>query len=238
MDEETETIFINLTSSNVTIRHRGTIYLPKGGIALNQLKIISSNGELVTESREVAKMVDQQHKELLRTIRSYIGVLTGASLRSSCFLLTRKGCDMVANKMTGDKGVLFTAAYVSQFERMEKELHSPRPLTEKEQLKASMRLSLETSEEVEAIKVDVAQLKDKVDNQMTLDYGMQRRLQKAVGARVYKIESDDQARRKLFRELYREIKDRFGVASYKDVLRKDLQSAIYYVEAWIPKRIA
>lgn len=222
---------------------------------MNQLKIISSNGELVTESREVAKMVDQQHKELLRTIRSYIGVLTGASLRSSdffiphtyqdakkevrpCFLLTRKGCDMVANKMTGDKGVLFTAAYVSQFERMEKELHSPRPLTEKEQLKASMRLSLETSEEVEAIKVDVAQLKDKVDNQMTLDYGMQRRLQKAVGARVYKIESDDQARRKLFRELYREIKDRFGVASYKDVLRKDLQSAIYYVEAWIPKRIA
>lgn len=222
---------------------------------MNELKIISSNGELVTESREVAEMVDQQHKELLRTIRSYIGVLTGASLRSSdffiphtyqdakkevrpCFLLTRKGCDMVANKMTGDKGVLFTAAYVSQFERMEKELSSPRPLTEKEQLKASMRLSLETSEEVEAIKVDVAQLKDKVDNQMTLDYGMQRRLQRAVGARVYEIESDDQARRKLFRELYREIKDRFGVASYKDVLRKDLQSAIYYVEAWIPKRIA
>ncbi|PIC59070.1 phage regulatory protein [Sporosarcina sp. P12(2017)] len=222
---------------------------------MNELKIISSNGELVTESREVAEMVDQQHKELLRTIRSYIGVLTGASLRSSdffiphtyqdakkevrpCFLLTRKGCDMVANKMTGDKGVLFTAAYVSQFERMEKELSSPRPLTEKEQLKASMRLSLETSEEVEAIKVDVAQLKDKVDNQMTLDYGMQRRLQRAVGARVYEIESEDQARRKLFRELYREIKDRFGVASYKDVLRKDLQSAIYYVEAWIPKRIA
>ena len=222
---------------------------------MNELKIISSNGELVTESREVAEMVGQQHKELLRTIRSYIGVLTGASLRSSdffiphtyqdakkevrpCFLLTRKGCDMVANKMTGDKGVLFTAAYVSQFERMEKELSSPRPLTEKEQLKASMRLSLETSEEVEAIKVDVAQLKDKVDNQMTLDYGMQRRLQRAVGARVYEIESEDQARRKLFRELYREIKDRFGVASYKDVLRKDLQSAIYYVEAWIPKRIA
>lgn len=222
---------------------------------MNELKIISSNGELVTESREVAEMVDQQHKELLRTIRSYIGVLTGASLRSSdffiphtyqdakkevrpCFLLTRKGCDMVANKMTGDKGILFTAAYVSQFERMEKELSTPRPLTEKEQLKASMRLSLETSEEVEAIKADVAQLKDKVENQMTLDYGMQRRLQRAVGARVYKIESDDQARRKLFRELYREIKDRFGVASYKDVLRKDLQSAIFYVEAWIPKRIA
>ena len=39
-----------------------------------------------------------------------------------CYLLTRKGCDMVANKMTGEKGVLFTAAYVTKFEEMEKEL--------------------------------------------------------------------------------------------------------------------
>ncbi len=29
-----------------------------------------------------------------------------------CYLLTRKGCDMVANKMTGEKGILFTATYV------------------------------------------------------------------------------------------------------------------------------
>lgn len=35
-----------------------------------------------------------------------------------CYLLTKKGCDMVANKMTGEKGVLFTAAYVTAFEKM------------------------------------------------------------------------------------------------------------------------
>lgn len=33
---------------------------------------------------------------------------TGRTL--PCYLLTKKGCDMVANKMTGEKGVLFTAA--------------------------------------------------------------------------------------------------------------------------------
>ncbi len=222
---------------------------------MDQLKVVSLEGKLVTESREVAEMVDQQHKELLRTVRSYIGILTGAGLRSldffiphtyqdakkeirPCFLLTRKGCDMVANKMTGDKGVLFTAAYVTQFEEMEKQLLAPRPLSEKEQLKASMRLSLETSEEVEVLKEKVGSLEDKLENQMTLDYGMQRRLQKAVGARIYKVEEDEQARRKLFRELYREIKDRFGVASYKDVRRQDLYAAIQYVEAWIPRRVA
>ena len=34
---------------------------------------------------------------------------TGRTL--PCFLCTRLGCDMIANKMTGEKGTLFTAAY-------------------------------------------------------------------------------------------------------------------------------
>ena len=41
-----------------------------------------------------------------------------------CYLLTRKGCDTVANKMTGAKGVLFTATYVTRFEEMENQLKS------------------------------------------------------------------------------------------------------------------
>lgn len=45
---------------------------------------------------------------------------TGRTL--PCYLLTKKGCDMVANKLTGEKGVLFTAAYVTAFEKMRKEL--------------------------------------------------------------------------------------------------------------------
>ena len=222
---------------------------------MSQLKVISQEGQLVTESREVAEMIGQQHKELMRTVRGYIGVLTSANLRSldffiphnyidakkevrPCFLLTKKGCDMVANKTTGEKGVLFTAAYVTQFEEMEKELSAPKPLNEREQLKASMRLSLETSEEVEAIKLDVEVLKDKVDNQITLDHGEQRGLQKAVGRKVYELQPFEELRPKMFREIYREIKDRFAVASYKDVKRKDLQAAINYVNAWIPRRVA
>ena len=154
---------------------------------------------------------------------------------SVLYLWTEKGAWLQAKSLNTDQAWNAYEKLIDEYYTIQSQA---RVLSPTEQLKASMRLSLETSEEVEAIKVDVAQLKDKVDNQMTLDYGMQRRLQRAVGARVYEIESEDQARRKLFRELYREIKDRFGVASYKDVLRKDLQSAIYYVEAWIPKRIA
>lgn len=46
------------------------------------------------------------------------------------FLCTRLGCDMIANKMTGEKGTLFTAAYVTKFRRMEKELATRHALRE------------------------------------------------------------------------------------------------------------
>lgn len=42
-----------------------------------------------------------------------------------CYLITKKGCDMIANKLTGEKGVLFTAAYVTAFEAMKRELAAP-----------------------------------------------------------------------------------------------------------------
>lgn len=49
-----------------------------------------------------------------------------------CYLLTKKGCDMVANKMTGEKGVLFTATYIDKFYEMEHRLKlgNAKPLDE------------------------------------------------------------------------------------------------------------
>lgn len=105
-----------------------------------QLTIINQNGKLLADSREVAEMTDKRHDHLMRDIDLYVSVLnqspdlgadqffiessysagTGRTYR--CYLLTRKGCDMVANKMTGEKGILFTATYVSRFDEMEKNL--------------------------------------------------------------------------------------------------------------------
>ena len=74
----------------------------------------------------VAEMVGKRHDHLLRDIQGYIKVLlTNPKLgaldffikdsyldkkgeQRDCYLLTKKGCDMVANKLTGTKGILFT----------------------------------------------------------------------------------------------------------------------------------
>ena len=53
-----------------------------------------------------------------------------------CYLVTKLGCDFLANKFTGEKGILFTAKYVKRFDEMEQTIKNPYnlPTTYKEAL--------------------------------------------------------------------------------------------------------
>lgn len=119
------------------------------------------------------------------------------------------------------------------------------PLSERQALIQSLKLTAELAEEMEEVKSitqthsqKLMELEQKVEEQITIDHGEQRMLQQAVARRVYEVESDPQRRRELFRQLYREIKDRWGVPSYRDVRRSELQQVLRYVEAWMPRRTA
>lgn len=107
---------------------------------MQDLQVVEQNNEFYIDSREVAEMVGKRHTDLLRDIDNYLSViLQNAKLRSAdffvassytsnnnnmykCYLLTKKGCDMVANKMTGSKGVMFTAMYVDAFHKMDEHI--------------------------------------------------------------------------------------------------------------------
>ncbi|EIL83139.1 BRO family protein [Bacillus altitudinis] len=121
----------------------------------------------------------------------------------------------------------------------------PKPLTEREQRIESLKLLLETSQRQDEMSKKltnherkILELNTKVDEQITLDHGEQRRVQKAVATRIYSFTDDKNERNRLFKELYREIKDRFGVSSYKDVKRKDMQAAVNYIVNWVPRRVS
>lgn len=92
---------------------------------------------------EVAEMMEVEHKRLIRKLegdkdrKGYIQILTEAQMglsdffipssykdasgkENKCYEVTHLGCDFLANKSTGEKGVLFTARYVKRFQEMEK----------------------------------------------------------------------------------------------------------------------
>lgn len=88
------------------------------------LKTIEINEKVipVSDSREVALKTGKEHKQLLKDIRRYIEFLNEGNFspvdffiedtyldnkgeERPCYQLTKQGCEMVANKMTGKKAL-------------------------------------------------------------------------------------------------------------------------------------
>lgn len=133
-----------------------------------KLTVINHNGIEVVDSREVAEMTGKPHNDLMKSIRNYREALIAGDFSLNdffiesnykdsigrtlpCYLLTKKGCDMVANKMTGEKGVLFTAAYVTAFEKMREALTNTKPMTQAELILAQSQLMVEQERRLTAL---------------------------------------------------------------------------------------
>lgn len=100
---------------------------------------------------DIAEMMGMQHKTVLRKISGretsgkhvdgIIDVLRRHHLEPSdyfikstyinkqnkempCYKVTRKGCEFLANKFQGEKGIIFTARYIERFHQMEEIIKS------------------------------------------------------------------------------------------------------------------
>lgn len=94
---------------------------------------------------DIAEMMGVKHNDILKKLngandrRGIIEILTEGQMALSdyfiqssykdasgkenkCYECTKLGCDFLANKFTGEKGILFTARYVKKFDEMEKQI--------------------------------------------------------------------------------------------------------------------
>lgn len=203
------------------------------------------------DSREVAEMIDMQHKNLISKIRKYVEILDGSKLSSPqffisstyinsqnkeqpCYLLTKKGCEMVANKLIGEKGVIFTAQYVNRFAEMEKKQKIP--TTDREILMLSVKVQEQTAQRVDKLEEKFETL----ESSLTIDHGQQQKLQMLCKSRVisllggkntsaYKLYS-----KQLFSSIWGDFKQYFNIASYRDCLVTDFEDAKKYLVSYNP----
>ena len=106
---------------------------------MSNLAVLEEQEVLTLDSREVAKMVEKDHRKLLRDIRTYTEYLSETKIGLADFFIesnyldtqnkkrpnyqvTKKGCEFIAHKLTGQKGTTFTATYINKFHEMKKEL--------------------------------------------------------------------------------------------------------------------
>ena len=174
---------------------------------MNENQVTTSTKENTISSREVAEMMEIRHGNMIRKIENINEVLNNSNLSSSkywyettykqagngkeCreYQVTKRGCELIAHKTEGQKGVLFTVRYMDRFEEMEKMLQKQLPSTYIEALeqllaseKEKERLALENKEQLQII----GELQPKADytdeilkcpgtvtiTQIAKDYGM------------------------------------------------------------------
>ena len=217
---------------------------------MTQLVFIENN-KPVTDSLTVAESFDKAHDKVLRDIRE-LGCseefrlanfgestyINAQRRRMPRVVMTEQGFTMLAMGYTGPKAMEFKERYISEFHRMRETLTQTAPaLDSKTAIAIALRETAEMMVRLPMIEGKVAELDRKLDEQVTLAHGEQRAVQRAIGKRVYTVaeETGDETA-PMFRQLHREIKDRWAVGSYVDVRRKDLQDVLRYIAAWRPRR--
>lgn len=200
------------------------------------------------DSREVAEMVGKAHNDLLKDIRRYCEQLGQGNIPQSdfftestyqnsqnktmpCYLVSKKGCEFIAHKLTGIKGTEFTAKYINRFHDMEEEIQNPF-----QNLSTEMKAILMHDKKLVKMDERVTNL----ENTMTIDYGQQQVLGETVNHVVIdhlggkNSEAYKEIGKKVFAECNRDLKHYFHVNARNNVPKKKFEEAVEYVKTWNP----
>lgn len=219
---------------------------------MNKLKIVDMNGQQTIDSRLVAEALNMQHKDLLKKIRNYDDILTSEKLRPLdffvpsayedgkgetrvCYMLTKKGCEMVANKITGKKGVIFTAMYVDAFNDMEIQ---QLPTDPRELLQLTIMAQENTAKRVDNIEEKVKEL----DENKLLNPGEYHLINTRVRERInhiiqaYHLDPNKKQKSELYKSINREIKVITNAECRSQLKAKDFKTVLDFINDWEPSK--
>jgi Rha family phage regulatory protein len=211
---------------------------------------------------EVAEMVNKDHKELLRDIRRYqeqlneskiapVDFFTESTYQDSknekrpCFLVTKKGCEFIAHKLTGIKGTEFTAKYINRFHEMEETI-----LNGFENLSTEMQALIMHDKKIQAViyhienqdkkitdvdqdlqtfKKDMPLLGVELDK---IKHARNKKIVPLLGGKSSQAYNDKPLRTKVYEDSARQIWREFGVSSFKELKHCQLDLAINIISKY------
>ena len=204
-------------------------------------------------SMEVAEMVGKDHSKLLRDIRNYIDQFNQSKIGfveffsesnykdgkgeiRPCYLVTKKGCEFIAHKLTGVKGTEFTAKYINRFHEMEDEIQKPKsPMQLLEMEFAALK---EVDSKVDALNRDLQDFKETLPllppDADDVKLEVNKRVVSCLGGKNSNAYHDSSIRGKVYSDIYRELKRQFEVSKYNCIHRNQKDIAIGIVRNYEP----
>lgn len=215
--------------------------------------VFIENGQAVTDSLTVSDVFGKDHKNVVRDIDNQInklrmadegefiklnfepGIFKGANNKEGKkYNLSEDAFTLVAMSYVTPEAMKFKVKFIQEFKRIKEELTKPKALTEHEQRIELLKLSLAHEEKFNEYDQRLGQLEDNV----RIDAFQQTVIQKQINKRVYKVFETHNPQgleiKKLFPCIHRNLRDAFGVPTYKDLRKLDFDEALSWVQSWRP----
>ncbi len=223
--------------------------------------LISADGQVNSiSSREVAEMMEVEHSKLLRKIdtinesfvkakigfyqyweeSSYINEVNNKPCRE--FQVTKLGCEFLANKCTGDKGVIFTHKYIKRFHQMEDYIK------EKQNPNIPMEVYSRLSPELQAIfsmNITQQEHEDRISNledNIHIDRLQKKKIRDFISDVVKNTcgskysNAYKELNKKVYSSVYHHLYNYFGITSFEEIPKIKFQEALNVINAYKPNR--
>lgn len=225
-------------------------------VSENNVLVFENDGQVVTDSLTIAEMFEKEHKHVVRDIEVQLEKLKEAGEQTwgesnfgqtqyqhpqnkqwyKKYLLTEDAFAIVVMAYVTSEAMRMKIEFLREFKRMKKHIEK------------RMQVPGDTFGQIELLAAGtsnlnkrVSSLEQVVEKQLTVDYGQQRVIEKTKAKRIYflwengHVDSEvHDSTRKLFGLLGRNLKDAFNVNSYRDILKKDFEEALNFINGWRP----
>lgn len=205
-------------------------------------------------SMEVAEMMEVNHWEILRKLEGtdrIVGIIPtmtdnkivvsdyftestyidASGKANKCYDISRLGCDFLANKFTGEKGIIFTAKYVKRFHDMEKQLQAPTSY-----LEILKNATLEVSQKIDSVDNDLQTFKQDMPilgiEESKITAAVRKKGVHCLGGKQSAAYQDRPIRGKVYSDIYGQLKRQFGVDTYKAIKRSQCDTAVSVIEGY------
>lgn len=215
---------------------------------MQQLQVAEHRDMRVLTTTQLAEAFDTNNKIITRNFQrnqkryfpeEHYFALSGEELRqfkatrqndvslkyvSVLYLWTEKGAWLHAKSLNSDRAWVAFHALVDNY-------YSLTAMWIEQQSEQETKVI--SYEHIHQIESRLSVLETQMKEQITLHTGEQKRLRNAVSERIYLLAKREVgARPLLFRLLYRALRERFDVESYRDVKQHELQDALHFVAEW------
>ena len=213
----------------------------------------STNEDIVrVSSREVSVMMDIRHDNLIAKIEKHTEIFkkvtdlknkvsdlwiestykdsTGRTLKD--YKISKKGCEFLAHKTTGEKGDLFTIKYMDRFEEMEKALKKQKVLSPMEQLKLQYQVLEDHEQRFEKIEERLDSLEINPHQKRAIQRAKSKRVVELLGGRKSVAYKDASLRAKVYADMGRQYNNYFDISEYAYTPRNRYEEALELIATY------